>query len=96
MSTLRSTSTLTTELLEKIKNVLKSLKSSLTIQLALASKAIPIQLIIEVKNTDNKYKTARPNKNLRDKTINLRVHNIKNLMKRRLHDKIFFDKRSGR
>ena len=46
-----------TELLEKIKNDLKSLKSSLTIQLALTSKAIPIQLILEVKNTDNKYKT---------------------------------------
>ena len=48
-----------TELLEKIKNDLKSLKSSLTIQLALTSKAIPIQFILEVKNTDNKYKTAR-------------------------------------
>ena len=48
-----------TELLEKIKNDLKSLKSSLATQLALASRALPIQLILEVKNTDNKYKTAR-------------------------------------
>ena len=79
--TLTWTSTVTTELLEKIKNDLKLLNSSHTIQPALASRAIPIQLILEVKNTDNKYKTARQNKNLRDKIINLRVHNIKKLMK---------------
>ena len=35
-------------------------------------------------------------KSLKNKIINLRVHNIKNLMKRRLDDKILFDKRNGR
>ena len=35
-------------------------------------------------------------KNQRNKIINLSAHNIKNLIKHRLHDKIFFDKRNGR
>ena len=81
MSTLTWTSTLTTEWLEKNKNDLKVVKTVIYNTTTITSKALPIQLILEVKNTDNKYKTARQNKNLRDKIINLRVHNIKKLMK---------------
>ena len=55
MWTLTWTSTWT-GLLEKNKNDLKSLKSSFTIHLTLTSKALPIQLILEAKNTDKKIK----------------------------------------
>ena len=49
--------------------------------------------MLEAKNTENKYKTVKQNKNPRNKIINHRVHDIKNLVKRRLHEKIFFNKK---
>ena len=50
---------MTTELLEKNKNDLKVVKTVIYNTNTITSKALPIQLILEVKNTDNKYKTAR-------------------------------------
>ena len=45
--------------LRKIKNDLLLLKSQLTIQLTLTSKTLPKRLILEEKNTDNKYKAVK-------------------------------------
>ena len=82
-------------MLGKIDNYLKLLKLSFTI-LTLTSKALPIRLTLEAKNTDNKFETVRQNKNLRNEIVNLRLHNIENLTQRSLHYKIIFNKRSGR
>ena len=57
MSTLTWTSTWT-ELLEKIKNDLTSLKSSLARHITLTLKTQLKGLILEAKNTVNKYETA--------------------------------------
>ena len=47
-----------TELLEKIKNDLRSLKSSLARHITLTLKTQLKRLILEAKNTVNKYETA--------------------------------------